>query len=300
MTTTSAASSITEASTPPALEANRVTKRYRRNGIWALREVDVRIDPGTITALVGPNGAGKSTLLRCFIGFERPTAGSVRLLGIDPITHHADAIREVGYVSQSTGLYLGLSVGDHLELAETLRRRFDRAVATERLDQLGIRMGQRAGELSGGQQAHLALSIAVATRAPVLILDEPLASLDPLARHEFLQVLATDVASRGATALLSSHIVSDVESVCDHLVVLGAGRVMLHTTIAEARQTHRVAPPGGDEMDVVGAFTRSGDGLRSLTRSQDPGLPTPTLEEVVMGYLAASRGTETPRGGVPR
>lgn len=282
----------------PVLEAVSVSKRYRRSGTWALREVDLAILPGTITALVGPNGAGKSTLLRSFLGFEQPTAGLVRVMGVDPQADRKEAIRRVGYVSQSSGLYRGLSVSDHLDLAGTLRPGFDRGLASGRLDELGIPLGQRAGELSGGQQAHVALSIALGTRAPVLLLDEPLASLDPLARHDFLNVLVSEVRGRGATALLSSHIVSDVETACDAIAVLGSGRVMLHRPIAATLAEHRVAPAGSKvRSDAVASFGRQGGERVTLVRSTDPSLLAPSLEELVMGYLSASRpGTEAGLG----
>lgn len=275
----------------PALEAVSVSKRFGR-GTEALRDVHVAVPQGSIAALVGPNGAGKSTLIRCWVGFETPTSGSVRVLGVDPATDRAGAVERLGYVAQSTGLYRGLSVADHLDLAGTLRRGFDAAEAKLRLDQLGIPLRQRAGTLSGGQASQLALCIALGTHAPVLLLDEPLASLDPLARHEFLNLLVSVVRERGATALLSSHIVSDVAAACDGLVVLGGGRVTLQAPIDGALATHRIAAPGSavDPAFVVATFARPGGEIAVLVRSTDPALTTPTLEELVMGYLSAARG----------
>jgi ABC-2 type transport system ATP-binding protein len=278
----------------PALEALSVSKRYRRGGVWALKDVDLRIGPGTITALVGPNGAGKTTLIRSFIGFEAPTAGSVRVMGIDPTVDRKEAIHRVGFVSQSSGLYRGLSVADHLDLAGTLRSGFDRPTAAARLEEFGIPLTQRAGDLSGGQAAQVTLSIALGTHATVLLLDEPLASLDPLARRDFLSVLVNEVRERGATALLSSHIVSDVESVCDSIIVLGSGRVMLHSPIDVALAEHRLiagSPPDG--TPVIASFGRPGGEPLFLARSNDPALPAPNLDELVMGYLAASRPSGT-------
>jgi ABC-2 type transport system ATP-binding protein len=185
-------------------------------------------------------------------------------------------------------------VADHLDLAGTLRRGFDAAEARLRLDQLGIPLRQRAGTLSGGQASQLALCIALGTHAPVLLLDEPLASLDPLARHDFLNLLVSVVRERGATALLSSHIVSDVAAACDSLVVLGSGRVTLQSPIASALAVHRIATPGtADPAAVVASFARPGGEPAVLVRSEDPALPPPTLEELVMGYLAATRGGAT-------
>ena len=201
-------------------EAHGLGKRYRRRQ-WALRDVDVSVPAGSITALVGPNGAGKSTLIKAGIGFERPTAGRVFVDGVDPWKERGRAIRRVGYVPQSPSLYRELTVDDHVRLAATLRRGFDVDLARRRLDQLAIPLTSRADELSGGQQAQVGLALALGTRAPVLLLDEPLASLDPLARREFLHVLVDAVRADGATALLSSHVITDIEQACDRLLVLG-------------------------------------------------------------------------------
>lgn len=283
----------------PILEAVGASKRYGRSS-WALREVDLAVEPGTITALVGPNGAGKSTLIRAWLGFEPLTSGHVRVAGVDPARERATALERIGYVAQTSALYRGLTVGDHLELAMTMRRGFDRAAAAERLAALDIHLDQRAGTLSGGQAAQVALCIALGTRAQVLLLDEPLASLDPLARHDFLSLLVQAVRERGASALLSSHIVSDVAAACDQLVVLGGGRVTLHAPIADALARHRIVPPGSarDEV-IVAAFTRQGGDQAVLIRSDAAGLPAPTLEELVLGYLSAARrptDAETGRG----
>ena len=163
------------------------------------------IPSGGITALVGPNGAGKSTLIKGWIGFERPTAGRLEVQGIDPWRDRVAAVGRLAYVPQAASLYRDLTVADHLALGATLRRGFDRAGAAERLDALAIPLGARAGELSGGQQAQVGLALALGTWAPVLLLDEPLASLDPLARREFLAVLVDAVRTTGATALLVAH-----------------------------------------------------------------------------------------------
>ena len=228
--------------TIPALEAIGVSKRYRRTGSWALLDADLRVPEGTITALVGPNGAGKSTLIRTWVGFERPSRGRVLVGGTDPQEDRAGAVARIGYVSQSTALYRGLTVSEHITLAATLRPGFDDEAARGRLEQLAIPLSQKAGSLSGGQAAQVALCIALSTGAPILLLDEPLAALDPLARHEFLNLLVSAVRERGATALLSSHIVSDVEAVCDQLVVLALGRVTLQAPIREAIAEHRLGP----------------------------------------------------------
>ena len=279
----------------PALSTAGLSKRYR-GGVEALREVDLEIPVGSVTALVGPNGAGKSTLIRTWVGFEPPTAGRVAVLGIDPWRHRHAAIARLGYVPQAASLYRDLTVADHLALAVTLRRGFDRAAATTRLDALAIPLATRAGNLSGGQQAQVGLALALGTRAPVLLLDEPLASLDPLARREFLAVLLDAVRSSGATALLSSHIVTDVAQACDRLIVLGDGRIRLHEAIADALAAHRVGPavaaPAGARPIAV--FPAEDGSPRQLLRLEPgtgeiAGLEPASLEEVVLGYLAAGR-----------
>jgi ABC-2 type transport system ATP-binding protein len=270
--------------TGPVLEAQGLAKRYRR-GAWALAGIDLELPTGGITALVGPNAAGKSTLIKTWVGFERPTRGSVRVAGIDPWKDRSGALAKLGYVPQSPALYDGLSVADHLDLAQQLRPGFDRDYARDRLAQLDIPANRGARSLSGGQQAQVALAIALGTRAPILLLDEPLASLDPLARREFLHVLTDAVRGDGATALLSSHIVTDVEQACDRLIVLGVGRVLLHDTVASALEGHAISTtelPG-----AVGSFAAP-DGARIWLMRGAADRPA-TLDEVVLGYLASGR-----------
>lgn len=277
-------------SVPAALETIDLSKRYRRGAPWALDDVTLTVPRGTVNALVGPNGAGKSTLIRTWMGFERPTSGRVRVGGVDPGVDRAGALRQVGYVSQSTALYRGLSVAHHLDLAAGLRAGFDTQAARARLEQLAIPLSQKAGALSGGQAAQVALCLALGTGSPVLLLDEPLASLDPLARHDFLNVVLAAARDQGATVLLSSHIVSDVEAVCDRLIVLGQGRVTLQAPIRDAVTGHRLVPATDAPADsLVAIFTRPGGEPTALVRSTDAALPQPSLEELVMGYLAAAR-----------
>jgi ABC-2 type transport system ATP-binding protein len=273
-----------------ALEAQGLGKRYRRRQ-WALRDVDVTVPRGSITALVGPNGAGKSTLIKAAIGFERPTTGRVLVEGIDPRRNRGGAVRRVGYVPQAASLYRELSVADHLRLARSLRPDFDATVARRRLDDLAIPLDSRADELSGGQQAQVGLALALGTRAPVLLLDEPLASLDPLARREFLHVLVDAVKSEGHTALLSSHVITDIEQACDRLLVLVGGRKLLDLSIAEALAAHWIvtgaAAPAGT---VVGVFPGpAGEPLALVTGSGRADARHPSLEELVLGHLAAGR-----------
>ncbi len=266
------------------LEATGLAKRYRR-WVWALAGIDLDIPAGGVTALVGPNAAGKSTLIKTWVGFEKPTRGSAAVMGIDPWRDRSRALANIGYVPQSPALYDGLSVEDHLDLAVQLRHGFDRDAARARLDQLGIPRAAGARSLSGGQQAQVALALALGTRAPILLLDEPLASLDPLARREFLHVVSDAVRTDGTTVLLSSHIVTDVEQACDRLIVLGVGQVLLHETVAEALGRHGIA--AGELAGAVATF-RGPDGA-PLSLVRGAGERPATLEELVLGYLASGR-----------
>lgn len=284
-----------------ALEAHGFGKRYRRR-TWALRGVDLAVPEGGITALVGPNGSGKSTLIRSWIGFEQPSEGSLLTGGIDPRRDRKAAVTKVGYVPQSPSLYGGLTVTDHIALAGTLRDGFDPALAAGYVERLSIPLTAAASELSGGEQAQVGLALALGTRAGILLLDEPLASLDPLARREFLHVLVEAVRNEGHTALLSSHVITDIEQACDRLIVLGKGHTLLDVSIAEALAHHRVVDgPAGPAISpdrVVGSFpSPEGDTLTLVrVRSAEPLPPegTPderpaTLEEVVIGHMAAGR-----------
>lgn len=271
------------------LQAMDFGRRYRRRAPWAVRNLSITVPQGSITALVGPNGAGKSTLIRACVGFERPDEGHILVGGYDPRRERAAAVEFVGYVPQAATLYRHLTVGDHFAIASAARPRFDRAHAAERLRLLGLAERQRVGELSGGQQAQVALAMALATNAPLLLLDEPLASLDPLARRDFLGVLIDDVRGRGRTALLSSHVVTDVEMACDRLAVIVAGRLVLDTDIEEARKGHLTVPAGTVPKDVesVGTFRGPEGQMLTLARGGAHSHQA-SLEEIVLGYLSGA------------
>jgi ABC-2 type transport system ATP-binding protein len=276
-----------------ALEVEGVTKSYRRGAKSALSDVRLAVPRGAFVALVGPNGAGKSTLLRCCIGFEKVSAGAIRVLGVDPQRDRTSALGLVGYVAQSPGLYRDLTSADHLHFAAASRRDFDISGTTQRLTGLGISIDVPTRELSGGQQAQVAVSLALGTRAPLLLLDEPLASLDPLARHDVLRLIAAAVRDEEATVVLSSHVVGDLESVCDRVIILAPATVMLDASIAVVRQHHAVLRQ--DDVaghDVVGSFTDSGGVRRALVRWREPAATLASLEEVVLGYLAAARNRD--------
>jgi len=277
----------------PALEAARLSKRYSR-GVWALRGIDIALPAGAIIGLVGPNAAGKSTLIRTWVGFERPTSGMVRVDGFDPFRQRHEVIQRLAYISQRTPLYRQLTVGEHVEFARSLRPGFDDGFAYTRLDAVGIPHRASAGEVSGGQAAQLALTIALATRARIILLDEPLASLDPLARREFLTALRLAVRTQGLTALLSSHIVTDVEQVADRIVVLGVGRKLLDESVEAVVKNHAIARDGvaspSGTSEVAAITDSSGQPIRVLRTQGSLGdLETARVEDVVMAYLAAGR-----------
>jgi ABC-2 type transport system ATP-binding protein len=217
------------------LRAQGLGKSYRRR--WALSDCTLDVPAGRVVGLVGPNGAGKSTLLNLAVGMLTPTSGTIEVLGDRPAASPAQ-LAKVGFVAQDTPTYAGLSVDDHLRLGARLNPRWDDALARSRIERLGLDLSHRAGKLSGGQRAQLALTLGVAKRPELLILDEPIASLDPLARREFLQDLMGAVAEHELSVLLSSHLVSDLERVCDHLIVLVASRVQVTGDIDTLLATH--------------------------------------------------------------
>jgi len=223
------------------LEATALGKRYRRR--WALSDCTVAIPEGKVVGLVGPNGAGKTTLLHLAVGLVAPTSGMVKVLGGRP-GQNAEQLARVGFVAQDTPTYAALTVADHLRLGAWLNSRWDSGAAEQRIQQIGLDGNQRVRSLSGGQRAQLALTLAIAKRPELLILDEPVASLDPLARREFLQSLSEVVNEQGVSVILSSNLVADLERVCDYVVVLVASRVRVAGSIGELLSMHhRVTGP---------------------------------------------------------
>jgi ABC-2 type transport system ATP-binding protein len=207
-----------------AIETSGLGKRYGRRP--ALSDCTLAVPVGRVVGLAGPNGAGKTTLLRLAVGLLAPTSGTISVLGHRPAAGPAQLSR-VGFVAQDTPVYPGLSIADHLRMGQALNPRWDRALAGARIERLGLDPRQRAGRLSGGQRAQLALTLAIAKRPDLLVLDEPVASLDPLARREFLDAVAQLAAGQEMTIVLSSHLMADVERICDYLILLVASRVRL-------------------------------------------------------------------------
>jgi ABC-2 type transport system ATP-binding protein len=235
----------------PAIEAEDLGKQYGRR--WALRDCTLSIPAGRVVGLVGANGAGKSTLLHLITGMLRSTAGRIQVLGHRPGS--PDNLPRVGFVAQDAPVYPSLTVGEHLRLGRELNPSWDEQLTTERIARLRLDHGQQAGSLSGGQRAQLALTVAIGKRPELLVLDEPVASLDPLARREFLQDLMALAADDGLTIILSSHLLADVERICDHLIVLRQGTVQLAGDVDDLLTDHKLLT--GPRRDV-----------RSLPRDQ--------------------------------
>jgi len=276
------------------LDAQGLGKRYGRR--WALRDCDLQIPSGRVVGLVGPNGAGKSTLLHLAVGLLAPDAGSIDVLGRAPAAD-ASQLARVGFVAQDTPTYARLSIADHLHFGAQMNPGWDDAFARQRIAALDLDHSQRAGSLSGGQRAQLALTLAVAKRPDLLVLDEPVASLDPLARREFLQSLMAFVADGDVSVVLSSHLVADLERVCDYLVVLVNSRVQVAGEVEGLLATHRrlVGPrrdpgslPTGQEVIEESHTERQST---MLVRCDGPVLDPAwtveelSLEDIVLAYM---------------
>ncbi len=225
-----------------AIEATALSKRY--GATRALDECTVRIPAGHVVALVGPNGAGKTTLLHLAMGFLHPTSGRITTFGWSPREQPTVVLPRVGFLAQDRPLYRGFKVRELLEFGRRLNPRWDSQLARTRMERFAIPPDRPVGRLSGGQQAQVALAVTLAKRPEMLLLDEPLSNLDPLARREFLQVLMEAVAEDGLTVVLSSHIISELERTCDYLVILAAGRVQLDGAIEGLLGSHRTLVGG--------------------------------------------------------
>jgi ABC-2 type transport system ATP-binding protein len=246
------------------IEAQQLSKRYGR--VLGLDSCDLSVAEGSFTALVGANGAGKTTLLLMLVGLLKPTSGQLLVLGLTPHEQRRETLATIGFVSQERPLYRSLSVRDTLEMGRRLNSRWDGRVAKERLTRLRIPLDRQVGKLSGGQQAQVSLSLALGKCPSVLILDEPMASLDPVARQLFMDEVATVASDRRMTVIMSSHIITDLSRVCDHVLILHGGRIKAWGTTA----------------DVIRSWSERGETepRRNLTE----------LEEAVLGYLGEEDG----------
>jgi ABC-2 type transport system ATP-binding protein len=278
-----------------AIEARDVSRVY--GSTWALQGCSLDLPVGSVTGLVGPNGAGKTTLLSLATGMLRPTTGRIEVLGGIP-GHGTAQLRKVGFVAQETPVYTGLSVADHLKLGQRMNARWDGKLAASRIRELKLDPRLKAGRLSGGQRAQLALTMALARRPDLLILDEPVASLDPLARRDFLAGLAEATAGPQMSVVMSSHLVSDLERICDYIVVLVASRIQVAGPVTEVLAGHHlVSGPGVDltdlpgEAEIISAARNLGHTtalVRARAAPQHPAwtVTRPHLEDVVLGYMS--------------
>jgi ABC-2 type transport system ATP-binding protein len=287
------------------VETTGLCKAYGKS--WALRDCTLAIPEGCLAALVGPNGAGKSTLMNMVAGLAVPTAGTITVLGGAPAGSPA-ALNGVAFVAQDAPVYKNLSVRDMIHLTRNLNHRFDAAYAIERLNELGIPLRRKSGRLSGGQQSQLALTLALARKPRLLILDEPLAALDPLARQDFMATVMTAMADDGVSVLLSSHAVADLERFTDFLIVLSGGTLQAVGETDDLIAGHRLLTGPADEVDrlaqllTVVEVRRAAAQAHLMVRTGGPDDPVPvgweahpvTVEELVLSYLRAQRHPFSP------
>jgi ABC-2 type transport system ATP-binding protein len=276
------------------VEASGLGKRY--GSTWALRECNLAIPAGHVAALAGPNGAGKTTLLNLAVGLALPSAGTVTVLGGRP-PGSPGALDGIAFVAQDTPLYKNLSAADMLHLTRNLNRRFDQQYAQTRLAELGIPLKRKAGRLSGGQQAQLALTLALARRPRLLVLDEPMAMLDPVARHDFMATVMTAMADDGVSVLLSSHVLTELERVADYLILMSRGRVQVAGEVNDLLASHRLLTgPAADagryaQWPVVHARRAEAQAHLLVRAAADDPVPPgweahPVgLEELALAYL---------------
>jgi ABC-2 type transport system ATP-binding protein len=293
------------------IEASGLGRCYGKS--WALRDCTLAIPEGHLAALVGPNGAGKSTLMNLAVGLSVPSAGTVTVLGGQPPGSQA-ALDGVAFMAQDAPLYQNLSAADMLHLTRNLNWSFDEAWAKQRLDGLGIALQKKSGRLSGGQQAQLALTLALARHPRLLILDEPLSSLDPLARRDFMATVMTSMTDDGVSVLLSSHAIAELERIADYLVVLGGGEPRLAGETDELLAEHELLTgPAADAGRLAGLLSplqvrQAGAQAHLLVRNGGPaGARTVPpgweahpvgLEEVILAYLRpAGAGSSAAESG---
>jgi ABC-2 type transport system ATP-binding protein len=282
-----------------ALETMGLGKRYGDQ--WALRDCTLSLPSGRVAALVGPNGAGKSTLLQLASGLNYPSTGAVRIFGLSPQHDPSLVLPRIGFLSQERPLYRGFTVAEMLTVGKKLNPRWDDALARRRLDHLGIPLKRKAGKLSGGQQSQLALVMALAKRPEFLLLDEPVAAFDPLARREFLSMLLEATVEDGLTVLLSSHIINDLERMCDYIIILSAARVTLVGDISDVLDRHKLLissrrdTDGLEHLHNVVQVTHTERQTTVLARTNghiwDPSweVHDVSLEDIVLAYLGQPR-----------
>jgi ABC-2 type transport system ATP-binding protein len=282
----------------PALRTDRLGRRYGR--VWGLRDCTIEVPAGVVAGLVGPNGAGKTTLLEMVIGLLGPTEGQVSVFGESSHGDAAARLARVGYVAQDHPLYRDFSVADMLHLGRSMNPGWDQDLATARMDKLGIPPKRKVKGLSGGQRAQVALTMALAKRAPLLVLDEPVSSLDPVARLELMRDVMAEAAGTGLTVLIASHVVSELERLCDWLIILTGGHVQLAGPADDLLAAHRLftVPRATPDAELPGLPIHRTDsdrhstvlvrtGPAGLAAREYPGWQADPVgfEQLVMAYL---------------
>lgn len=282
----------------PALRADRLGKRYGH--VWGLRDCTFEVPAGSVVGLVGPNGAGKTTLLALTVGLLAPTSGQVSVFGEPSRANTPGTLARVSYLAQDHPLYRGFTVAEMFRFGQSMNPGWDQALARGRMDTLGIPLTRKIKSLSGGQQAQVGLTMALAKRAPLLALDEPVASLDPIARIEFMQDVMGACADTGLTVILASHVITELERVCDWLLVLTSGQLQLagpvddllagHALLTVPRQTSETDLPGTTvgrtDSDRHSTVLVAAD-LAAVTAAGQPGWRAEPVgfEQLVLGYL---------------
>jgi ABC-2 type transport system ATP-binding protein len=282
----------------PALRADRLGRRYGR--VWGLRDCTLEVPAGVIVGLVGPNGAGKTTLLEMIIGLLEPTEGQVSVFGQISRAQSAVTLARVGYVAQDHPLYRDFSVADMFHLGRAMNPGWDQGLAQARTDALGLPLKRKVKHLSGGQRAQVSLTMALAKRAPLLVLDEPVSSLDPVARLEFMREVIAAAAGTGLTTIIASHVVSELERLCDWLIVLTGGHVQLAGPADDLISAHRLltVPRATPDAELPGLPIHRTDSDRHSTVvvRTDPARPPAQehagwqadpvgFEQLIMAYL---------------
>lgn len=282
-----------------AIKTNNLGKRY--GSFWALENCNISVPEGSVSALVGPNGAGKSTLLKLLVGLSMATAGEGQVLGRIP-EQKEEFLKDIGYLAQDIPLYKSLSAADHIQMGEHLNKRFDNKLIRDRLVELNIPLDRPVGKLSGGQRAQVALALALAKKPRLLLLDEPVAALDPLARHDFLSSLTQAVAEGGLTVVMSSHLLADLERISDHVIVLAAGKTQLCDDVETVLSEHKLlVGPRADSKNLESGVaviheTHTARQSTLLVRiEKGTKLPSgwqhqePNTEEIILAYMGQAK-----------
>ena len=298
----------------PALRADQLGKRYGH--VWGLRDCTFAVPAGSVVGLVGPNGAGKTTLLALTVGLLAPTEGQVAVFGQTSRAHTSATLARVSYLAQDHPLYRGFSVADMFHLGRSMNPGWDQALAQARMDALGIPLQRKIKALSGGQQAQVSLTMALAKRSPLLALDEPVASLDPLARLDFMRDVMAASAEGGLTVVIASHVISELERLCDWLIVLTGGRLQLAGPVDDLLAAHHVltVPRQTPDAELPGMTINRADsdrhstvlvaaGLAQMVEAQRPQWQAEpvSFEQLVLAYLQRMPSTvaadDLARGG---